>query len=300
MKSKSTSKNDSQLPKIDTLGERIYSELYSSSAIAWDILGLAAKKLLDDAIATCDAEAANRAWFFYKIVQVRRAYISSIEHLRNGDFYEGWCELERVEIGLIVLRMNPFDNCKKFGVTELTELVANWQSLFPYRIFFSPEFAIRREECSICGHGVDPWSPCRHEPLRVYAGRECYRIMKELEVLGVSLVLDPVQKYSVARVMSEDANGKKIDQFNYSPVRFVIERLSTVFSNWNAVWTYELHPHSLFKDRQPDGPCPCESGRSYRHCCLDKDGVRRPHVQIQFADPPPAHLPNLEFSGYGN
>jgi SEC-C motif len=78
----------------------------------------------------------------------------------------------------------------------------------------------------------------------------------------------------------------------------VAERIKSPFTNWKAIWTKALHPHSLFADRPHDGPCPCDSGKPYKDCCLSGEGVIRPHLQVSFDEHPPAHLPTVEFSGY--
>jgi hypothetical protein len=283
---------------IDTLACHLKSHLNDEIAKSWEMEIAPVKDALDQAIAAGDEDAANHAWFVHKVATVRHAYVLAIELLRKEQYYEGWCALEQVEIGLSTLRKNPFYDLHEFAVLELTALVANWQKLFPYHVFLSPEFAIRREVCSICGGGADPWSSCTHEPGNVYSGKECHRTVTDCELLSISLVRDPVQKYSVARVLSTDSNGKQVDQFDCSPVKFVVDRIRSLFTNWKVTWTKARHPHHLFSDRPHDGPCPCDSGKLYRECCLSADGVLRPHLQILFEDHPPAHLPSVEYTGY--
>jgi hypothetical protein len=283
---------------INALAGRLKTQLYDENAQSWEAEIASAKDVLDGAVAAGDEDAANRAWFLHNVATVRHAYIRAIERLRKEEYYEGWCALEQVEIGLNTLRKNPFYDLHEFAVLELTTLVDNWQRLFPYHVFFSPEIAIRHEVCSICGQGVDPWSSCTHEPGKVYCGRECYRTVTACELLSISLVREPVQKYSVARVFSTDSNGKQVDQFDCAPVKFVVDRIRSTFTNWSVTWTKALHPHHLFADRAHDEPCPCESGKLYRECCLSADGVIRPHLQIVFEHDPPMHLPNVEYTGY--
>jgi hypothetical protein len=283
--------------RIDGLADTLQEHLDEQNPQIWDAVIASAHALLEEAIAASDDVAANHAWFVHKIATARRAYVGCIEQLRNEKYYEGWCELERIEISLHALQRNPFYDCQSFGVQALSDLVANWQALFPYRIFASPEFAIRQQVCSICGHTNDPWSSCTHQTGRVYGGKECYRIVKDVELLGISLVRDPVQKYSVLGI-NIDPDGKSVDTYNYGPIKFVLDRISSPFSAWRVVRTYARHPHSLFKDRAHDGPCPCESGRLYRDCCLSQVGVVRPHFDISFSELPPAHLPAVEFLGY--
>lgn len=283
---------------IGALVDHLKTHLYDENAQSWEVQIASAKDILDQAVKAGDEEAANHAWFVHKVATVRHAYLRAIEFLRKEEYYEGWCALERVEIGLNTLRKNSFYDLHEFAVLELTDLVANWQKLFPYHVFLSPEFAIRREVCSICGRSADPWSPCTHEPGKVYGGKECHRIVMDCDLLSIALVRDPVQKYSVARVLSTDSNGKQVDQFDCSPVKFVVDRIRSAFTNWVATWAKLRHPHQLFGDVSHDGPCPCDSGKLYRECCLGEEGVLRPHIQIVFEDQPPTHLPNIQYTGY--
>jgi hypothetical protein len=247
-------------------------------------------------MAGLDEAVANKAWFLCKVIEMRREYLASIADLRRNGYYEAWCKFEQIEIGLMVLQRNAFYSCEKFGIAQLAEQVTRWQSLYPYRLFFSPEHIVRREECSICGKDVNPWSSCRHVPFQVYFGRECHRIVKEFEVISISLVLDPVQKYSVARVFTKNEFGEQVDQFDYSPVKFVVERIDAAFSEWQTRWTDIYQPHSFFQDIPHDAPCPCNSEQLYSDCCLKQPGVRTPHLDIIFDKPPPGHLPTFVHS----
>jgi hypothetical protein len=282
----------------NALADSIRDRLYEEDVRAWDKLILSGQTLLDESLAASDDDTANCAWFLQKLARMRRTYLSCVDHFRNDRFYEGWCGLEQVEIGLTSLKRNPFYDPDQFGVTELLRQVTNWQSLFPYRVFLSPEFVIEEEACSICDTSMSPWSSCTHKRGRVYGGRECYRIVRKCDLLAMALVREPVQKYSVARITSQDNNGKEIDQFDYSVVKYVLRGITSPFSRWNAMWTKALHPHDLFVNRSHDGPCPCESGRIYRDCCLNRRGVIRPHLQVTFAKPPAGNLPSVQFVGY--
>jgi len=192
---------------------------------------------------------------------------------------------------------NRFYDPATFAAQELQLQVTQWQSLYPYKLFVSPAFLHKRKECSICHKVINPWSDCGHEVGRVYVGEECFHIVTEAELLEVSLVLNPVQKYSVANV-GRDKAGDVVDEHDYSVVRFVADRLASPFDGWRMHWTYAYHPHELFAQINPDDGCPCESGRAYKSCCLTRPGVIRPHAQIEFEKDPPANLPSSVLAGY--
>jgi hypothetical protein len=76
------------------------------------------------------------------------------------------------------------------------------------------------------------------------------------------------------------------DTYNYSMVRYAIERLESPFDCWTCHWTKARHPHSRYSQVAAEDACPCESGRTYRECCQNEDGVLRPQCDIDFAKNP--------------
>lgn len=264
----------------------------------WDALCMETEKSLSDALSSADGAVADRAWFLNRVAQCYRGFVTCFEQMRTGAFYEAWCEFERIEIALPWLVANPFLNPKDFAIGALKKRVTQWQSLYPYKVFISPGMIHRRKECSLCHAVISPWNSCAHEVGKVYDGRECYRIVTKAEFLEVSLVLDPVQKYSVA-FAAKGPDGKAVDHHDHSVARFLVDRLASPFDDWLVQRTFAYHPHSLFPNATEEGPCPCESGRSYKGCCLSRRGVVRPHFQFAFKKPPAQSLPSAAFAGYG-
>ena len=76
----------------------------------------------------------------------------------------------------------------------------------------------------------------------------------------------------------------------------MIERIRAPFVSWDIIRTTRLHPHSRYSHVKSDDKCPCESGKTYKSCCLRKRGVRRPHIQIISSVPLPDGLPDLEYT----
>lgn len=267
------------------------------SAKGWEAVSASAATLLSHFQEIHSEDFANKAWFITHASDMRAKFVDVFFQMKAGEFYNAWCNLERVEIGIIDLFRNPFYNLRGFGLPEFRDIVTKWQALYPYKVFFSPEFIIKKETCSICNEIVNPWSSCPHRVGRVYEGRLCHRVVRDFGVVYVSLVLNPVQKYSVA--FMQDKNGQTVDQYDYSLVRFLTERLASPFDRWSFDWTEAYHPHELFASMSPSGPCPCGSGKTYEDCCLHRPGVIRPHIQFSFENVPPAELPNAYLVGYG-
>lgn len=278
---------------MDDLYIRIHCELHSELGVFWEACRTDASKLIEKYRAAGQDDYANQAWFLSKVSEVREQYIEAWNKIGKKDFYDAWCILEQVEIGCSRILNNPFYPPEKFEIDTLAKLVNSWQSIYPYRVFFSPEFVIKKKKCSICEQHVSPWSICGHDPKKVYAGKECFRIIEDCEFLSISVVDKPVQKYSVGFLSGED--GKQIDQYNYSAVTFVYDRLVAPFDGWKAEWTHAYHPHELFEDVLLNDKCPCESGRQYSDCCRSKLGVLRPHLEVIFEKDPLPKFPQVQY-----
>ncbi len=244
-----------------------------------------ANRLIQAARRNSLTDTANRAWFLASFSDAKRKFLTAYKAALRGEFYESWRILEGVEIELKGLATNAFFDLDTFGIPNFRILVENWQNLYPYRVFFSPEFKILREECSICGTELSPWSGCGHRIGRVYGGEFCHGIVREATVPSISLVLHPVQKYSVAFPSGSDP-------FDYTAVAHVAKSLPTPFTEFSAHRGDARHPHAKFANVAPSDLCPCTSGRSYKACCLNETGVLQPHLYITVAgsDAPQEHF----------
>jgi hypothetical protein len=219
-----------------------------------------------------DPDEKNRLWFVGAYAQGTELYLESYRLMGRGQFMDGWCTLEQAELAFERLEDNAFVPPLAPCVARRAELVALWQSTFPYRHFISPAMIFKRWECSICGKQSTPVDPCGHIPNRVYAGELCYRRILEAIPREVSIVTDPVQKYSVLQL-----------DYDYSVTQYVLDHLTGPFHRWSGEWTHKRHPHDRFASSALDGPCPCDSKLRYSECCLPTEGVRLPHFQMMVA-----------------
>jgi hypothetical protein len=224
--------------------------------------------------ATDEAEK-NRLWFVVAFASGTGKYLDAFRQLSRGEFYKGWCTLEEAEVIFARQEENAFIPDLDTLVEQRADLIALWQSTFPYRHFVSPGMILKRWECSICGKQSTPVEPCGHVPNRVYAGELCYRRILDFQPREVSIVTDPVQKYSVLQL-----------DYDYSVVRYVLDHLSGPFHPWSGEWTHKRQPHGNFADRPLDGPCPCDSSLRYFECCRREVGVKLPHFQMMVSGGP--------------
>ena len=225
-------------------------------------------------------ELAKRIWCLEQALFAQRFYIKAFEELKEGEFYKAWCTLERVENSLAFLGRHQDVQSSAYHLYFIKESVSRWQKLFPYKIFLSPEFIEKKVICSICGAQVMPRHPCGHTVGEIYGGNQCCRVVKDAEFVGVGMVENPVQKYSVAFVTGND--GERKDQFDYKAVRFAINNIDDPKDVWSFRTTTRLEPHSSFGHIGRNELCPCGSKKKYKKCCLNRPGVIMPHLEFDF------------------
>lgn len=233
-----------------------------------------------------DQEMAKNIWWLEQALKVQEHYLAAFRLLQERAFYKAWCELERVEVSLIVLERHKTRYWEDFRCDLIQEYTAKWQRLFPYKYFFSPEFIQVEKICSICKQPVRPRSFCGHRAGEIYNGEECLRIVTKLGAIGgIAIVDKPVQKYSV--MFLRDEKDGTLDQYNYCLVEYAINALRAPFDGWEVGRTTRREPHEHFADLGKNDPCPCNSGKNYEDCCLHESGVLWPHWEFTFSVEPP-------------
>ena len=164
-----------------------------------------------------------------------------------------------------------------YFIKEFSQSVAETFSLQDF-----PESRVHSEEGNLlhlwCPSNA--WHPCGHTVGEIYGGNQCCRVVKDAEFVGVGMVENPVQKYSVAFVTGND--GERKDQFDYKAVRFAINNIDDPKDVWSFRTTTRLEPHSSFGHIGRNELCPCGSKKKYKKCCLNRPGVIMPHLEFDF------------------
>jgi hypothetical protein len=251
-------------------------------------------KAKEAAVIRNDESDAFQIWCAETIDAVQRGFLAAFNSLKAGSYYNAWCQFERCEVNILSLnRHYPQTQEDPHRVVYIEQMISRWQALYPYTVFFSPELLKKRVECSICGVRVSPRSNCGHEKSNIYRGEMCYHKVIEVDILGISIVQNPVQRYSVA-FLSTDKDGEPIDHYNYGNIKFVVERLDSAFHGWNSYLTTRVIAASEIAHLDSTQPCPCLSGKIFGECCTGKSEVTVPHLQIQFFVRPSKNLPANE------
>lgn len=257
------------------------------------------KSIKAKAVMSNNQDIAKKAWCYETIHEIQKKYLMAFGAMKEGRFYDGWCLLERVEIAINSLEKHfPLSTDDVFKISFVDRQVNQFQNLFPYRMFISPAFIQLEKECSICGSKVSIRNFCGHKKGEIYNGEMCVHVITKADLLEISVVPNPVQKYSVL-FLSDPETKKEVDHYDYSLVNYVITALQSPFDGWEAQKTKIRHPHTLFAHINKGDNCPCESGKQYKNCCLkNKEGVLRPHMNVIFYSKPNIDLPKIVYPNY--
>lgn len=217
--------------------------------------------LKKQAIIEHDEKSAKDVWCIQEIVRLYTYYIEAFRLLKIRQFYEGWCTLEQAELACLRLERHFKDKYDVFKTRFCFRKIEQWQGIFPYKLYMSPEILHIEKICSICNQLINPRDPCGHRVGEIYQGEYCVRVITKSKFLGLAFVTKPVQKYSVPFVIgTPDDNGRpKLDTYNYSIVDYAIERIESPFHEWSYEWTTRLHPHRKFLHIPKESKCPCDN-----------------------------------------
>lgn len=233
----------------------------------------AVEKLLSKAQAHKNAFLCLKCWEALHYFSIIELYNKVFSELKTKNYYDAWCNLERIEILYQNLKDNTI-NCDEFCIIKyIEEYTKKLQKLYPYKLFVSPEFHVKSMRCSICGKTINPLTGCTHIPGKVYMGELCFSIVEKMDFVTTAIVESPLQKYSV--IFDDIHNPKK-----YLALEYFIPMLEEPFSNWDVNIYTEFIEDSDY-DIANDIPCPCGSKKKYKDCCLSKLPLKpRPHFEF--------------------
>ena len=135
-----------------------------------------------------EEDDANRVWVLKTLFEVQNYYLKAFSLIKKKKYYQAWCDLEHCEVTLLFLlpHYKPTDE-DKYLIDFINQKAQSWQSIFPYKMFLSPEILEKKIQCNICGKILSAFSRCNHKVGELYNGIMCIRNIVDLEFLGVSL-----------------------------------------------------------------------------------------------------------------
>lgn len=283
----------SQLSEVRSELNNFFSKLHEE-----DRGGTLAAKLAElksSFVAENNQTILKEIWCLEKIIAIQKTYLLTFYKLKLKQYYEAWCSLENIEIYLSQLFRHLNTEDELFPkVAFIKQHTLQYQSLFPYRRFISPEFTVKFKTCSICNKNISIRHACGHKNGEIYNGEMCYQIWDGIEYLLLAIVKSPVQKFCVI-FFDNPETGERVDYYDYSHLEYLMSYLHSPFHFWEIHWTTIRYPHSDYLHIKPNDYCPCESGKKYNYCCLSEPGVLRPWAQIALRVPPLKHMEIVKY-----
>jgi len=270
---------------------RSFRKIYLS--VDRDEIGKSLADLKSAAVAKGDEIAAKHAWCLESVNDVQRAYISAFAHAKLGEFFDAWCNLESAEISLIHLRPHLEESFAEYFLDWIDLYVSRYQQLFPYRLFSSIGVIVKRRECSIWGAKVGLRRGCAHRKGEIYSGEMCCDIICESELLEISMVEHPVNKYTVPFDAAGEGHNDWIDNYDYTQLAFIIDRVVSPFDEWEMTFTTRRASRDEYLDYSESAECPCGSKIKYADCCSGKNWFDVPHANVSFRKKLPENRPYL-------
>lgn len=231
------------------------------------------------AVAAGDQVLAAAVWVLETVGKAQAKFAEAVQLCRQDRYYDAWVAFEQAEIQLCHLGYHFDDPVNQFGVAFILEHIPRFQSLFPYTLFGSPGFIKKTVLCSICNHKVTPRRPCGHRKFELYDGEMCGHRITESVLLEISVVKNPVQKYSV---------GFTSTPYNYGPVYYVVSGLRSAWTGWQVQTETHRITESMYAGCKRNDTCPCGSGKKFKKCCSGSGQTYEvPHSVVTIYEAPP-------------
>lgn len=231
-----------------------------------------------------DQATAKQIWIYQTIIEIHKTYREAFVQLKNKQYYEGWRKLERIEIILSSLKRHFQYNKEEYFLWYIEKAVKNLQVVFPYRMFASAEILKKKTKCSVCDKEVSIRNPCGHIVHEIYNGEMCHRIVTESEILGISLVENPGNKYAVM-FLKDEKTGEQKDHYNYDAIDHLFECLELPYEKWELEVSLREFKKEDYGDANRNDICPCGSGKKFKRCCIENIGKKYPHYGFTVTNP---------------
>jgi len=224
-----------------------------------------------------DENSLLQIWFCLIIIVAIDLYHKAFAEMKDRKYYNGWIELGNIEVIIQEIKYNIPDCSNYITFIFLEKHTKYFQNIFPYKLFMSIVLVDTKEECSICGRSMNPYSECEHIRGKVYAGEICYAIVSDGQWIGLDMAEKPANKCAV---LFKDLYNPEA----YKLLEYLIPKLPNEYTNWNYKILTKYEPHSKYNIIR-NIKCPCESGKEYKNCCLNNPkGVPYEHYEFLLPD----------------
>lgn len=215
---------------------------------------------------------ANYLWCLYQIYLVQKNYTEAFWNMKDKKYESAWILLDRADIELSFLERHYKSYFgefigDKYNLLYILQAIKHFQILFPYRLFFSRESIIKEEKCSICGEKIRLRGGCKHKLGELYNGEQCSYVVTDWQLIAISIVTDPFDKYTFLKIEGQD--------YNYQVIEFLMDKIESPYDFWKVEKISVQNQN--YKNVERNDRCPCGSGKKYKKCCMGTSNEMMDH-----------------------
>ena len=228
---------------------------------------------------------AKTPWCLETIGHIQDKFISVFLDFKAEEYREAWNSLEQCEKAITALDQHFLEKQGEFGIEHIRAHTRQLQELYQLKWGFSPGLLFEEVQCSVCRSKRTLRDDCGHEIGEIYDGEICHTVVTKGKILHISIVDNPVQKYSV--IWPDD-------ETQFIVLKYLADELLSPWDEWSYHKEIRLSHHPAFKNVGYSYPCPCGSNLKFGNCCMQEDTVPDfPHFQFLFSKKTKGQFPNL-------
>jgi len=214
------------------------------------------------AIRNNDENLANSQYVAAQYLKLFCNMTDYFAKLFEKTYKKSWDKLQDcIELCIEVSKFTEIEN--RYDIPQIIDLLYQYELLYPYKIFSSPEIAILKSECSICEKPIQSLD-CFHITGNLYWGEVAYEKVTEIKTFqAVCLVSHPLDKRCIIE-LSDDTRSET-EKF---------QKLDEILSlGIPPLQMFAIKDQKSIRQREDikivgrNDACSCGSGIKFKKCC---------------------------------
>lgn len=242
--------------------EKLINSTWNNPTEYFDICDNHFAEIKEIAIKRNDETLANSQFIFKEYFRLFCDLIKYFKMLENRQYNDSWDKLQDCFDSIKYIgQFTEIDN--RIELNELYDLLLQYEELYPYRVFASSEYVISKSSCSICGQSMQSLD-CPHIKGKLYWGEPAIEHIDKIDIMqAVCIVSHPEDKRCIMEISGDTRSEKE---------KFVmLDQYLELKQKYLQMFTIEGHKEiRIREDIKTAGrnqPCPCGSGKKFKHCC---------------------------------
>lgn len=242
--------------------EKLLSNSFEKANEHYDSCAELFAQIKELAIERNDEMLANSQLVFRNYFRVFCELLQLFDMLEKGHYKSSWDKLQDcLENIKYVSRFTVKEN--RMDLDDLYDLLVQYEGLYPYSIFGSSEYVISKSHCSICGQSMQSLD-CPHIKGNIYWGEPAIECIDKIDVFqALCVVSHPEDK----RCVLEMADDDRTEQEKFIMLHQYVELHQPALQHFSIEGFKERRIREDLKVVGRKQPCPCGSGKRFKHCC---------------------------------